>query len=69
MRMFEIWDGGRYLFTVMPSEEPRDVLREEHKRHNRLHMVIVENGQREAVSIGEVAEAISFEEEDYADGN
>lgn len=51
MRSFEIFDGDRYLFTVMPSEKPRQALNEERRRsrNHRLRMVMVENGIRTQV--------------------
>jgi len=51
MRQFEVFDGDRYLFTVMPSENPRDVLQEERRnlRNAGLRMVMIDKGIRTQV--------------------
>lgn len=69
MQQFEIFDGNRYLFTVMPSENPRRVLQEERKsfRNSRLRLVMVEDGQRtqiEGPSEPEPEEEFDFGEEE-----
>ena len=51
MRSFEIFDGDRYLFTIMPSERPRQVLREERRRSRnpRLRLIEIDGGIRRQV--------------------
>lgn len=67
MRSFEIFDGDCYLFTVMPSERPRQVLQEERRRYRnpRLRMVMVEDGVRTQVEGPGTPEP---EDEDYGYG-
>jgi len=46
MRMIEVFNGRSYLFTVLPSDDPTEVLRQEMKRYPRLKIVTVESGER-----------------------
>ncbi|MCI0563648.1 MAG: hypothetical protein MN733_34680 [Nitrososphaera sp.] len=48
MKHYEIFDGRAYLLTVMPSENPWDVLDDERKirRNPRLRMVSLQDGVR-----------------------
>jgi len=48
MTQYEIFDGKRYLFTVSPTDDPRNVLEAERARTRnfRLRLVAVENGRR-----------------------
>ncbi len=73
MKMYEIFDGRAYLLSVMPSENPRDVLEEERQRRRnpRLSLIMVEGGVRTMVEGPSVPEPIEddfdyeTEEEDY----
>lgn len=64
MKHYEIFDGRAYLLTVMPSENPWDVLDEERKdrRNPRLHMVSLQNGVR---TLAEGPSVPVLEEEDF----
>jgi len=59
MVLYEIWDGNRYRSTVMPSEDLDEVISEEGRRCNRLHVVKVENGKR--------SDLVPVRHEDYSD--
>lgn len=73
MKLYEIFDGPRYLLTVLPSEDPLKVLESERKqrRNHRLSMIQVENGQRSLFQgpsepqVTEEEEEFDFEEGDY----
>jgi len=69
MKMFEIFDGKRYLLSVMPSENPRNVLNEERsmRRNYRLSMVMVENGVRTLVEGPGAPEVIDEDDILYED--
>lgn len=47
-RMYEIWDGKRYMFDVSPSENPRQVLEE--TQGLRLRMIEVFEGNRAEIA-------------------
>ena len=51
MKLYEIFDGDRYLFSVMPSEDPYQVLAAERniRRNYRLRLIMVEGGIRSIV--------------------
>ena len=69
MRSFEIFDGDRYLYTVMPSENPRQAYREEQRRSRsaRIRMVMIENGERTEVEGPSQPEPEEEEFEGYRD--
>lgn len=69
MRSFEIFDGDRYLYTVMPSESPRQAYREEQRRSRspRIRMVMIENGERTEVEGPSPVEPEEEEFEGYRD--
>jgi hypothetical protein len=67
MKHYEIFDGRRYLLTVMPSENPWEVLDEErrNRRNPRLSMMVLKDGMRtlaEGPSVPEPEEEFAFEE-------
>jgi len=65
MRQIEVFDGSRYLFTIMPSDDPKEVLREESRRYARLHTVTVTNGRRSDPVPVEAGLFEVFDEEDF----
>ena len=70
MQVFEIFDGPSYLLTVMPSENPRQVLEDERRarRNYRLRMMMLENGIRTEVQGPSVFVPRVVEEEESFEG-
>jgi hypothetical protein len=72
MKHYEIFDGRRYLLTVMPSENPWEVLDEErrNRRNPRLSMMMLKNGVRtlaEGPSVPEPEEEFGYAESEAED--
>ena len=67
MKLYELFQGNRYILTVLPSEDPYKVLNAERSKYGRAYLVEVDTSTQKRTKLETHAPIPNLPEEDEYD--